>query len=129
MEKILIKPTAQEITIKNGEPGTHFDAFSYEGANLQEKNLGSLFVVGHVKYGEENLGYLINLISSLAKREYYSNAFQRDQTPRLAFENTLKKLNEVLEDFFKNKQFKLSVGLASIAGENLLISRIGNVKF
>ncbi len=127
-----MRPTSQEITVRNNEPGIHFDAFSYEGSNLQEKNLGSLFVVGHVKYGEENLGYIVNLISSLAKREYYAYAFTgspaNEQTPKAAFENTLKKLNEVLEDFFKNKQFKLSAGLASIAGENLLISRIGNVK-
>lgn len=128
MEKISIRPSSQEITVRNNEPGIHFDAFSYEGSNLQEKNLGSLFVIGHVKYGEENLGYLVNLISSLAKREYYAGAFTQDQTPKSAFENTLKKLNEVLDDFFKNKQFKLSVGLASIAGENLLISRIGNIK-
>ncbi len=129
MEKILIKPTSKEIIFKNDEPGTHFDAFCYEGSNLQEKSLGALFVVGQVKYGDENLGYLVNLIASLAKREYYANVFVADQTAKTAFENTLKKLNEVLEDFFRNKQFKLSVGLASVAGDNILISRIGNIKF
>lgn len=130
MVKVSIHPTAQEITVRNNEPNAFFDAFSYEGSNLQEKTLGSLFVVGHVKYGEENLGYLVNLISSLAKREYYTTSLSSaERTPRLAFEATLKKLNEVLEDFFKNKQFKLSVGLAAVAGENLLISRIGNIKF
>lgn len=123
------KPTAKEITYKNDEAGTHFDGFIYEGSNLQEKNnLGSLYVVGQVKYGEEDLAYLVNLISSLAKREYYADGTVQGVTAKASFEKTLKKLNEVLEDFFKNKEFKLTVGLAAIAGENIFISRLGNVR-
>jgi len=127
---ISTKPTAKEITHKIDEAGTHFDGFIYEGANLQEKNsLGSLYVIGQVKYGDEDLAYLVNLISSLAKREYYTDGMAQSVNAKSSFENTLKKLNEVLEDFFKNKQFKLTIGLAAIAGENIYISRLGNVKF
>src|SRR3989344_7561482 len=129
MEKISIKPRAREIVYKNNEPGLFYDAFSYDSNGGPEKALGSLYIVGQVKYGDEDLAYLVSLISSLARREYYANAPAPDQTQKTAFESTLKKLNEVLSDFFKNKQFKMTVGLAAIAGDNILISRIGNVRF
>lgn len=128
MEKITLKPSPQELLFKTEEPNTHMDVFTYTGANTQEKLLGSLFLVGHVKYEEEDLGYVISLVSSLAKREYYSEAALKTQDPKKAFEGTLRKLNEVLEDFFKNKNFSLNIGLAAIAGEHIFLSKLGKFK-
>lgn len=128
MEKITLKPVVKELIYKGGEDNVHFDVLSYQGAGAQEKMLGSLFVLGHIKYAEENMAYAVSLISSLAKREYYSEASLREQNAKSAFEHTLKKLNEVLEDFFQNKNFKLNIGLAVISGENIYISRLGKFK-
>ncbi len=128
MEKITLKPDVKELIYKNSEENVHFDVLSYQGANGQEKILGSLFVLGHVKYAEENLAYTISLISSLAKREYYSERSLREQNAKSAFEQTLKKLNEVLDDFFQNKNLKLDIGLAAISGDNIYISRLGKFK-
>ena len=128
MEKITLKPSVKELIYKNGEDNIHFDVLSYRGANGQEKMLGSLFILGHIKYSEENLAYAVNLISSLAKREYYSETSLQEQNAKSSFERTLKKLNEVLDDFFQNKNFKLNIGLAAISGENIYISRLGKFK-
>ena len=128
MEKITLKPSIKELLYKNGEDNVHFDVLSYQGASGQEKMLGSLFVLGHIKYSEENLAYAVSLISSLAKREYYSERSFQEQNAKSAFERTLKKLNEVLDDFFQNKNFKLDIGLAAISGENIYISRLGKFK-
>ncbi len=129
MEKITLKPLAKELLYKADEVNTHVDVISYSGTNAQERGLGSLYLVGHVKYGEEeDMGYVLSLISSLAKREYYSEAAVKSQNPRQAFEQTLKKLNEVLEDFFKNQDFALNLGLASVAGEQIYISKLGKFK-
>jgi hypothetical protein len=128
MEKITLKPIVKELIHKNYEPNTHFDVLAYRGASNQEKNLGSLFVLGHVKYEQEDLSYTVSLISSLAKREYYSEASVQTLNPKKSFERTLKKLNEVLDDFFKNKEFKLNIGLFVIAGDNIYISRLGKFK-
>lgn len=128
MEKISLKSTSKEIIYRNDGPGLYFDAFSYQGSSFQEKNLGSLFVIGSVKYGREDLSYLISLAASLAKREYYASVATRDQNPKASFENALKKLNEVLEDFFKNREFELSMGLAAVAGENIYLSKMGKIK-
>jgi len=128
MEKITLKPIVKELLYKADEVNTHFDVMSYSGTNTQEKTLGSLCLVGHVRFEEEDLGYIIGLIGSLAKREYYSEQSLRAQNPRTAFENTLKKLNEVLEDFFKNKKFSLNLGLAALAGDQIFISKLGKFK-
>ncbi|MEX1064218.1 MAG: hypothetical protein WD898_00285 [Candidatus Paceibacterota bacterium] len=129
MEKITLKPSVKELLYKADEPNIHFDVLSYQGTTNQEKNLGSLFVIGHVKFSEnEDLAYMVSLISSLARREYFSESSLKEQDPKKAFSRTLKKLNEVLVDFFKNKDFKLNIGLASIVGDNIYISRLGKFK-
>ncbi|MEK7615986.1 MAG: hypothetical protein AAB420_02140 [Patescibacteria group bacterium] len=128
MEKITLKPVVKELLYKTDEVNTHVDVLSYSGTTTQEKTLGSLYLIGHVKYDEEDLGYVISLVSSLAKREYYSEQALKSQDPKKSFEGTLKKLNEILQDFFKNKSFALNLGLAAIAGDQLYISKLGKFK-
>jgi hypothetical protein len=128
VEKIILKPTVKEFLYKNKEENTYFDVYSYEGSTNQEKNLGILLVIGQIKYSGEDLSYLVSLASSLAKREYYSEKSLQGQNPKEAFGRSLKKLNEVLEEFFQNKDFKLNLGLIAIASENIYISRLGKFK-
>ena len=128
MEKITLKPIVKELLHRNGEDGVHFDVLSYQAAGNQEKVLGSLLVIGQIKYSEEDLSYAISLLSSLAKREYYSEQSLQGQNAKMAFEHTLGKLNEVLDDFFKNKNLKLNIGLAAISGDNIYISRLGKFR-
>ncbi|MBI2676942.1 MAG: hypothetical protein HYX21_03305 [Candidatus Yanofskybacteria bacterium] len=128
MEKISLRPNSQEILFKTDESNVYFDSFEYGPHDKKDKHLGYLFVVGHLKYGTENMAYVLNLISSLAKREYYSENGSIAEDPKKAFEMTLKKLNDVLEDFFQNKDLKINLGLVSIAGENIFISKLGKFK-
>ena len=128
MEKIILRPIFKEFLYKNKEENIYFDVYSYQGSTNQERNLGSLFVIGQIKYLDEDLSYLISLVSSLAKREYYSEKSLQEQNPKEAFSRSLKKLNEVLEEFFQNKNFKLNLGLVAIASENIYISRLGKFK-
>lgn len=128
MEKIILKPAAREFLYKGNEENTYLDVSSYQGSTNQEKNLGALFVIGQIKYRDEDLSYLVSLASSLAKREYYSETSLQEQNPKEAFGRSLKKLNEVLDEFFQNKNFKLNIGLVSIVGENIFISRLGKFK-
>ncbi|TSC73920.1 MAG: hypothetical protein G01um101444_430 [Parcubacteria group bacterium Gr01-1014_44] len=74
------------------------------------------------------MAYVLNLVSSLAKREYYAENGEVEEDPRKAFDHTLKKLNDVLEDFFENKEFQLNLGLLAIAGENIHIAKLGKLK-
>ncbi len=128
MEKTTLKPTVKELFYKNGEENVYFDILSCQGSTNQEKNLGSLFIISQVKFSIGDLSYMVSLISSLAKREFYSATSLQEQNPKEAFSRTLKKLNEVLEEFFQNKDFKLNIGLVAITGENIFISRLGKFR-
>ena len=140
MEKIFLKPTQTEILIKGSQKEGHLDIFSYNyHADENKRKLGSLYIVGNVqqnadalkdlgskeKVGDSDVTYATNLIASLAKREYYSNP---DISPREAFSATLKKINDVVDEFFTNKNVKINIGIFSLAGENINISKIGKFK-
>ncbi|MEK7151490.1 MAG: hypothetical protein AAB784_02130 [Patescibacteria group bacterium] len=128
MEKIILKPIVKELLHKNSEDGIHFDVLSYQGTSNQEKTLGSLFVIGQIKYSDEDQSYAVSLVSSLAKREYYSEQSIYGQDAKKAFEHTLGKLNEILDDFFKSKNLKINMGLMAISGSDIYISRLGKFK-
>ncbi len=128
MEKIFLKPFSKEISYQSAEPNTYADAFEYGPRDEKDKHLGHLYVIGQLKHGEENMAYVLNLVSSLAKREYYSENGDIEDDPKKAFDHTLKKLNNVLEDFFENKAFQLNLGLVAIAGENIHIAKLGKLK-
>ncbi len=149
MEKIVIKPDAKEIILRGKPEDGHVDVFSYNydgnprtqraeqqpnGAvavrpssydGSSPNGLGGLFIVGQVQPASEDTSYMINLVASLAKREYY---LKPDAAPKDAFSTTLKKINEVLQDFFKNKDLDVNIGIFAVTGENIFISRLGKFK-
>ncbi len=139
MEKIFLKPTPTEILVKGSLKEGHLDIFSYDDdSNDNKKKLGSLYIVGSIQQGEppedlikqdspdgSDFAYVTNLIASLAKREYYSNS---DVSPKEAFSSTLKKINDVVGEFFINKNIKVNMGIFALAGENINISKIGKFK-
>src|SRR3989344_8628619 len=127
MEKVFLKSTSQEIVIKGSSKEGHTDVFAYDYYNDDNKRkLGGLYIIGNVKQDDateaktENtpdIAYVTNLVASLAKREYYSKP---EISPRDAFSATLKKINDVVEEFFKNKSLKLNIGIFAVAGEQIL---------
>ena len=117
MEKVFLKSTPKEIVIGGEFKEGRTDVFAYDYYDDDEKRkLGGLYLIGNVKQGEDEetnaetqndpsgVAYVTNLVASLAKREYFSKP---DTSPRAAFEATLKKVNDVVEEFFKNKNLKL----------------------
>ncbi len=139
MEKIFIKSTPREILFKNSKKEGHLDIFSYDyDSDEAKRKLGSLYIVGNIqqddsakssKPGEDavetDVTYVTNLVASLAKREYYSNT---DLSPREAFSATLKKINEVVDEFFVSKDIKINIGIFALAGEGINISKLGKFK-
>lgn len=125
MEKIVIKPISKEIILRGRPEDGHVDVFSYNYEGSGVNGLGGLFIVGQVQPATENTSYMINLVASLAKREYYAKI---DNEPKEAFSKTLKKINEVLQDFFRDRDLKVNIGIFAISGENIFISRLGKFK-
>src|SRR3989344_2309932 len=141
MEKVFLKPTPQEIVIRGNSKEGHTDVFAYDyHEDDGKRKLGGLYMVGNVKQDDaidtENapdIAYVINLVASLAKREYYSRP---NISPRDAFSATLKKINDVVEEFFSakggsaygGKGLKMNIGIFAVAGEQILISKLGKFK-
>ena len=136
MEKIFLKPTQTEILIKGSSKEGHLDIFSYDyNSDEIKRKLGNLYLIGNTQQGnstgdknpdtESDIAYIANLVASLAKREYYSNP---DLSPKEAFSATLKKINDVVSEFFTSKDVKINMGIFALAGESINISKIGKFK-
>jgi hypothetical protein len=134
MEKVFINPVAKEILIKGNAKEGPVDLFSYDGdtrGSANSRALGNLYVIGNIQQGAEDasddidVGYVLNLVASLAKREYYAN---QDLSPKDAFSGALKKINGVVEEFFKKKDTKINIGIFAIAGDQIHISKLGKFK-
>ncbi len=125
MEKLTLKPRANEIIINHGTTEGVIDMFSYSPEDAATAGFGSLYVLGHRDTDSSNVGYVVSLISALARREYYANP---NLPPREAFSRTLRKANEVVDEFFRNGEVKLSVGIVAIAGSTIMVSKLGKFK-
>lgn len=135
MEKVFINPVAKEILLKGAAKEGPVDLFSYDGdarGSANTRALGNLYVVGNIQQGESagsaddiDVGYVLNLVASLAKREYYAD---QSLAPKDAFSGALKKINGVVEEFFKKKDTKINIGIFAIAGDQIHISKLGKFK-
>lgn len=87
----------EEILIKSGRniQGGIGEIFIYEPENIEESALGNLYLVAELQDGKDS-SHLINLLSSLIKREYYSSPHRG---PLASLEASLKKANLTLSEF------------------------------
>ena len=85
-EEILIKAPRDKNTV--------CDIFLYEPGNIEETALGSLYMVAQLSSDKDSL-HLINLLSSLIKREYY---LLPHRGPIESLEAGLKKANQALSE-------------------------------
>lgn len=105
MKDINIQPKIQEILIR----GKNFDQetdscenFIFQPENIEEIKLGSLFFVGKID-GAPEATHIINLLTSLIKREYYSN---RRRKTLASLEASLKKANAAISELTKKENLK-----------------------
>lgn len=125
MEIITLKPLSNEIVVNNGTSDGAVDLFCYTPDDTASRGLGALYVVGHRLSDSANMGYMVSLIAALARREYYA---QPSNPPREAFARTLRKANEVVEEFFKTGDVKLSVGIVAVAAGQIMVSKLDKFK-
>ena len=90
-----INVNLKEIVFSNEEGKSFCDIFVYEPENIEEQALGNLYIVGEIVNFSENSSYLINLLASIAKKEFYSNS--RKSTME-SLEASLHKINSTLSD-------------------------------
>jgi hypothetical protein len=106
------------------------DLFIYEPTNVEEAQLGSLFMLGEIesipKNRYRNFDLLLNLLISAIKREFYSN---HKRNTSEALEASLNKANLYLADFTEKGNVEWIGNLHFICGafsQNILhITQVG----
>jgi len=108
------------------------DLFVYEPRNVEEAQLGTLFMLGKIKNipknKYKNSDFLLNLLISVIKREFYSNP----KRPTLAaLESSLNKANLYLADFAEKGNTEWNGNLSFMCGafsnNTLHIAQVGEL--
>lgn len=119
-EEILIRGPKNKETI--------CDIFSYEPENIEEASLGGLYMVAEMT-ANSNSFHLINLLSSLIKREYYSLPHRG---PTESLEAGLKKANSTLSDVANQGNLswlgKLHFICAAIKEKDIFLTQTGSAQ-
>jgi len=120
-------PEIKEIVFDGKELNVYCETFIWEPSTIDEEKLGYLFIVGRIKNAPETSFYILNLLASRIKREYFSNP---NRSQGLAFSQALKAgTNIILENRDRiNWPLSLDILVASISGNKILISQIGKMK-
>ncbi len=120
----------KEIVFINSEEEKSFcDIFIYEPENIEEQALGNLYVIGEVLNFPENSSYLLNLLASIIKKEFYS----KTKRPVIeSLEASLNKANSTLSDFVQRGNtgwvgnLNMACGVYSSGAFHL--SQVGKIK-
>lgn len=85
----------KELILDKKESTVYCESFVYEPSNVEEEKFGRLFMVGRIRNVPDNSFYLVNLLASRIKREYYN---LRHQSSYNAFDEAMKEANKVLKE-------------------------------
>lgn len=126
-KKIEIK--VREIVFSGEEDKSFCDVFVYEPENIDEQMLGNLYIIGEVVNLSESSSYLVNLLASIIKKEFYLNT---KRTVIEALEASLHKANAILSDLAEQGNVdwvgNLNMICAVYSKNELHLSQAGEVK-
>ena len=111
------------------KPDLIFDSFCFEPENIYERRIGGLYLIGLLKNTLPKNKNLLENLAQIIKREYYR---PKALSPERALKETLKQVNDFLEDLAKrgdvswlgNLSF-LAMGLKSFKWN---FSKVGEIK-
>ncbi|GEM_PF-1894230 len=119
----------REVVYSQDDEKSFGDVFIYEPENIEEQNLGNLFIVGELKDLPRNCSYVMNVLASKIKKEFYSNT---KRTTEESLEAGLSEANKVLADLAEqgNGEYvsKLSMVCGAYRGNSFYLSQIGKIK-
>jgi len=117
----------REIIIDKKEPTVYCESFVYEPSNVEEEKFGRLFMVGRIRNVPENSFYLVNLLASRIKREYFS---LHHKSPSDALEAALKEGNKTLQENQERINWlgNLDFLIATIVEDKINFTFLGKMK-
>lgn len=123
------KVELREIVYSQDDEKSFGDIFVYEPENIDEHNLGNLFIIGELKDLPRNCSYIINLLASKIKKEFYSNTKRSAED---SLEAGLSIANQTLSDLANqgNGEYvgKLSMACGTYKGDKFYLSQVGKIK-
>ncbi len=129
MSNLEIKAVELIAAQKNGNSKESLDTFIFEPENIEEQNLGSLYIIGEITETSPNSEYLINLLVATIKKEYYANT---TKSPITGLESALNKTNETLADFAEKGNISwignINIIIAVLKDGTLYFSQTGRAK-
>ena len=124
-----IKVNLREIVFSNEEGKSFCDIFIYEPENVEEQMLGNLYIIGEIVNFSENSSYLVNLLASIAKKEFYSNS---KKSTIESLETSLHKINSTLSDLAEQGNVdwigNLNMTYCAYKNGELHLSQTGKIK-
>lgn len=117
----------KELIFDLKEPLVYCESFVWEPSNVEEEKLGHLFMIGRIRNVEESSFYLVNLLASRIKREYYSNYHR---PPALAFEAALRGGNKVLKENEERTNWlgNLDFFVAQVDEKRIIFTLLGKMR-
>lgn len=129
MSNLEIKAAELIAAHKNSNSKEFLDTFIFEPENIEEQNLGSLYIIGEITETSPNSEYLINLLVATIKKEYYANT---SRSPITSLEAALNKTNETLADFAEQGNISwignINIIIAALKDGMLYFSQTGRSK-
>lgn len=105
------------------------DIFVYEPENVEEKALGTLFIIGELQDLPRDSAYVINLLASKIKKEFYVD---RKRGTEASLEAALVEANNVLDDMNEqgNEEYvgKLNMACGACKDRMFFISQVGKMQ-
>ncbi|MDF1498611.1 MAG: hypothetical protein P1P85_04655 [Patescibacteria group bacterium] len=124
-----IKVDLREIVFSNEEGKSFCDIFIYEPENIEEQGLGNLYIVGEIVNFSDNSSYLVNLLASIAKKEFYANP---KKSTIESLESSLHKVNTNLSKITEQGNIdwigNLNMACGTYKSGELHISQVGKIK-
>lgn len=123
------KIDVREIVYSEDDEKSFGDVFIYEPENIEEQNLGNLFIVGELKDQPRNSSYIMNVLASKIKKEFYSNT---KRSAEEGLEAGLSEANKTISDLAEqgNGEYvgKLSMVCGTYRNNRFYLSQIGRIK-
>lgn len=118
-----------ELCINSNNGNEFCSSLVCEPANVEESQIGNLYIAGEIRPPSNKCAYLVNSLASMIRKELYRNI---KKEPMESFETSLAKTNAYLADIASDGNIdwigKLNMACVLFSGGQLHISQTGNAK-
>jgi hypothetical protein len=128
--KFELKKTVSEILVVNDKDlSPYIEVINFSPENITQKPLGTLLGFFEIKDNDQDSAYIVNFLSSVAKKEYFSNP---KRPPADSFEAALHKVNLALSEIAKHNNVswigKLEIALCAITANQIHFGVTGSAR-